>query len=54
MTGRKGRVIQSEDGQIRYESRSEVDLSLETINLTGIYGWKNYLALFQVIFNHDQ
>ncbi|CAG7722769.1 unnamed protein product [Allacma fusca] len=34
MTGRKGRVIQTEDGQILYESRSEVDVSLETINLT--------------------
>ena len=35
MTGRKGRVIQTEEGQILYESRSEVDVSLETINLTG-------------------
>ncbi|GBP81493.1 Protein strawberry notch [Eumeta japonica] len=34
MTGRKGRVIQTEDGQILYESRSEADVPLETLNLT--------------------
>ncbi|KAL4705853.1 hypothetical protein ACJJTC_019288, partial [Scirpophaga incertulas] len=34
MTGRKGRVVQSEDGQILYESRSEADVPLETLNLT--------------------
>ncbi|CAK1590016.1 unnamed protein product [Parnassius mnemosyne] len=34
MTGRKGRVVQTEDGQILYESRSEVDVPLETLNLT--------------------
>lgn len=34
MTGRKGRVIQTEDGQIQYESRSEQDVPLETLNLT--------------------
>ncbi|XP_046385917.1 protein strawberry notch [Ischnura elegans] len=34
MTGRKGRVVQTEDGQIQYESRSEVDVPLETLNLT--------------------
>lgn len=34
MTGRKGRVIQTEDGQIQYESRSEQDIPLETLNLT--------------------
>lgn len=34
MTGRKGRVVQSEDGTIQYESRSEVDVPLETLNLT--------------------
>ncbi|XP_046980901.1 protein strawberry notch isoform X1 [Schistocerca americana] len=33
MTGRKGRVVQTEDG-IQYESRSEVDVPLETLNLT--------------------
>ncbi|XP_063244312.1 protein strawberry notch-like isoform X2 [Bacillus rossius redtenbacheri] len=33
MTGRKGRVVQTEDG-IQYESRSEVDIPLETLNLT--------------------
>ncbi|XP_043289667.1 protein strawberry notch isoform X2 [Venturia canescens] len=34
MTGRKGRVVQNEDGGIQYESRSEVDVPLETLNLT--------------------
>lgn len=34
MTGRKGRVVQTEDGAIQYESRSEVDVPLETLNLT--------------------
>ncbi|KAM3957889.1 LOW QUALITY PROTEIN: protein strawberry notch [Aphomia sociella] len=34
MTGRKGRVVQTEDGQICYESRSEADVPLETLNLT--------------------
>ncbi|XP_054281484.1 protein strawberry notch isoform X2 [Macrosteles quadrilineatus] len=34
MTGRKGRVVQTEDGGIQYESRSEVDCPLETLNLT--------------------
>lgn len=34
MTGRKGRVVQTEDG-VQYESRSEVDVPLETLNLTG-------------------
>ncbi|KRT83290.1 helicase [Oryctes borbonicus] len=33
MTGRKGRVVQTEDG-IQYETRSEVDVPLETLNLT--------------------
>lgn len=33
MTGRKGRVVQTEDG-IQYESRSEQDVPLETLNLT--------------------
>lgn len=33
MTGRKGRVVQTEAG-IQYESRSEVDVPLETLNLT--------------------
>lgn len=33
MTGRKGRVIQTEEGQIQYESRSEIDVPLETLNL---------------------
>lgn len=34
MTGRKGRVVQNEEGQIQYESRSEQDVPLETLNLT--------------------
>ncbi|XP_065173122.1 protein strawberry notch isoform X2 [Atheta coriaria] len=34
MTGRKGRVVQTEDGGIQYESRSENDVPLETLNLT--------------------
>uniref|UniRef100_A0AAR5PXE4 Protein strawberry notch n=1 Tax=Dendroctonus ponderosae TaxID=77166 RepID=A0AAR5PXE4_DENPD len=34
MTGRKGRVVQTEDGGIQYESRSEIDVPLETLNLT--------------------
>lgn len=32
MTGRKGRLVQNEDG-FQYESRSESDVSLETLNL---------------------
>lgn len=36
MTGRKGRVVQTDAG-IQYESRSEIDIPLETLNLTGIY-----------------
>ncbi|XP_067635991.1 protein strawberry notch [Eurosta solidaginis] len=34
MTGRKGRVVQSDDGSIQYESRSEQDAPLETLNIT--------------------
>lgn len=34
MTGRKGRVVQTEDGNIHYETRSEQDVPLETLNLT--------------------
>lgn len=34
MTGRKGRVIQTDNGQIQYESRSEQDVPLETLNIT--------------------
>nr|CAH7748970.1 unnamed protein product [Callosobruchus chinensis] len=34
MTGRKGRVVSTEDGGIQYESRSEADVPLETLNLT--------------------
>lgn len=34
MTGRKGRVVQNDDGTIQYESRSEQDVPLETLNLT--------------------
>ena len=34
MTGRKGRVVSTEDGQVQYESRSEIDAPLEVMNLT--------------------
>lgn len=34
MTGRKGRVVSNSDGTVQYESRSEVDVPLETLNLT--------------------
>ena len=34
MTGRKGRVISSEDGSVQYESRTENDVPLEILNLT--------------------
>lgn len=34
MTGRKGRVVQSDDGSIQYESRSGQDAPLETLNIT--------------------
>ncbi len=33
MTGRKGRVVQDTRGDVRYESRSEQDVPLETLNL---------------------
>ncbi|XP_011502559.1 PREDICTED: protein strawberry notch [Ceratosolen solmsi marchali] len=34
MTGRKGRIVQTDEGSIQYESRSETDVPLETLNLT--------------------
>ena len=34
MTGRKGRVVSDTNGEVRYESRSEMDVPLETLNLT--------------------
>ncbi|OBS68912.1 hypothetical protein A6R68_02525 [Neotoma lepida] len=34
MTGRKGRVVSNDDGRISYESRSEVDVPVEILNLT--------------------
>ena len=34
MTGRKGRVVTTENGSIQYESRSESDVPLEILNLT--------------------
>lgn len=34
MTGRKGRIVQTDRGNIQYESRSEQDVSLEILNLT--------------------
>lgn len=33
MTGRKGRVVSTEDGQVQYEARTENDVSLEMLNL---------------------
>ncbi|KAK3855126.1 hypothetical protein Pcinc_038450 [Petrolisthes cinctipes] len=33
MTGRKGRVVSSDDGQVMYESRSEADVPLEILNI---------------------
>ncbi len=33
MTGRKGRVVSDDKGDVRYESRSEQDVPLETLNL---------------------
>lgn len=38
MTGRKGRVVQSDDGQVMYESRSEADVPLEILNIRGKLG----------------
>lgn len=34
MTGRKGRVVSNGDGSITYESRSELDVPVEILNLT--------------------
>uniref|UniRef100_A0A8D3C8L4 Protein strawberry notch homolog 1 n=1 Tax=Scophthalmus maximus TaxID=52904 RepID=A0A8D3C8L4_SCOMX len=34
MTGRKGRVVTNDDGSISYESRSELDVPVEILNLT--------------------
>lgn len=42
MTGRKGRVVQT-DGGIQYESRSEVDAPLETLNVVGKIKLNHYL-----------
>lgn len=33
MTGRKGRVVQNDNGQVQYESRSETDVPLEILNV---------------------
>lgn len=33
MTGRKGRVVTTQDGQVQYEARSENDVSLDMLNL---------------------
>lgn len=33
MTGRKGRVVSTEEGNVQYETRSENDVSLEMLNL---------------------
>nr|XP_032803328.1 protein strawberry notch homolog 1 [Petromyzon marinus] len=34
MTGRKGRVVSNDDGSIAYESRSELDVPVEILNVT--------------------
>lgn len=34
MTGRKGRMVMSSDGRVSYESRREIDVNLELLNLT--------------------
>ncbi|XP_016979997.1 protein strawberry notch isoform X1 [Drosophila rhopaloa] len=34
MTGRRGRVVQNDEGNIQYESRTESDVPLETLNIT--------------------
>uniref|UniRef100_T1IRW6 Strawberry notch n=1 Tax=Strigamia maritima TaxID=126957 RepID=T1IRW6_STRMM len=34
MTGRKGRIVSNDEGIVHYESRSEIDVPLETLNLT--------------------
>lgn len=34
MTGRKGRVVSNDDGRISYESRSELDVPVEILNIT--------------------
>ena len=34
MTGRKGRVVSTDDGGVQYESRSESEVPLEILNLT--------------------
>ncbi|XP_017292257.1 protein strawberry notch homolog 1 isoform X1 [Kryptolebias marmoratus] len=34
MTGRKGRVVSNDDGSITYETRSELDVPVEILNLT--------------------
>uniref|UniRef100_A0A1A8GCW5 Protein strawberry notch homolog 1 n=1 Tax=Nothobranchius korthausae TaxID=1143690 RepID=A0A1A8GCW5_9TELE len=34
MTGRKGRVVSNDDGTITYETRSELDVPVEILNLT--------------------
>lgn len=33
MTGRKGRVVKTGDGDVEYESRCQGDSSLETVNM---------------------
>ena len=55
MTGRKGRVVQTEDG-IQYESRSEVDVPLETLNLTGDFTIYCFIMsiLYKMIININE
>ena len=47
MTGRKGRVVQSDDGQVMYESRSEADVPLEILNIRGEW----YIYIY-ILFYH--
>lgn len=47
MTGRKGRVVQGDDGQVMYESRSESDVPLEILNIRGLLkAFSKYLNFF--------
>lgn len=52
MTGRKGRVVQT-DGGIQYESRSEVDAPMETLNVIGKYYYQLYSIHFKKLWMAD-
>ena len=34
ITGRKGRIVKDHNGEVKYESRAEQDIPLESLNLT--------------------